>query len=396
MAGYSDLPYRLICREHGAPDCATEAMLDRQMLLDGKLRRRLVQLTDEDHPVAVQIMGNDPAVMAQAAKVLCEMGFDVIDLNFACPVRKVISRKRGGHMMRQPQRSLEIVRAVLDVVRDRPVTLKLRRAYLESDQECEAFWTIARGAFDARAAGLCVHARSVEQKYMGHADWSFLSAVKRAFPDRTIIGSGDLHTADDALRMIQETGVDGVGPPVGRSAIRGFPARPRPGRRPGTVSPARGRAGPRGALAALRDVLQGPRRPPRTQHDAKVRNQIRPDAPTPQQGPQRVRGHQLRRPMAGRTGGVLLLSLVTGGSFRLLGRPVDGVEQDVLHDPVGGAFNVVAGVVPVDRRALVAHQPGVGNVLPAEENRGLIVLHHGLERGAFPFRSAFVRLGPNT
>ncbi len=113
-------------------------------------------------------------------------------------------------MMRQPQRSLEIVRAVLDVVRDRPVTLKLRRAYLESDQECEAFWTIARGAFDAGAAGLCVHARSVEQKYMGHADWSFLSAVKRAFPDRTIIGSGDLHTADDALRMIQETGVDGV------------------------------------------------------------------------------------------------------------------------------------------------------------------------------------------
>ena len=210
LAGYSDLPYRLICREHGAPDCATEAMLDRQMLLDGKLRRRLVQLTDEDHPVAAQIMGNDPAVMAQAARVLCEMGFDVIDLNFACPVRKVISRKRGGHMMRQPQRSLEIVRAVLDLVRDRPVTLKLRRAYLESDKEGEAFWTIARGAFDAGVAGLCVHARSVEQKYMGHADWSFLSGVKRAFPDRTIIGSGDLHTAADALRMIQETGVDGV------------------------------------------------------------------------------------------------------------------------------------------------------------------------------------------
>jgi nifR3 family TIM-barrel protein len=210
LAGYSDLPYRLICREHGSPYCATEAMLDRQMLLDGKLRRRLVQLTDEDHPAAAQIMGNDPAVMSQAAKVLCEMGFDVIDLNFACPVRKVISRRRGGHMMRTPQRTLEIVRAVLDVVRDRPVTLKLRRAYLQSDLTCEAFWEIARGAFQAGAAALCVHARSVEQKYMGQADWGFLSAVKQAFPDKTIIGSGDIHCAADALRMIEATGVDGV------------------------------------------------------------------------------------------------------------------------------------------------------------------------------------------
>ncbi len=138
------------------------------------------------------------------------MGFDVIDLNFACPVRKVISRRRGGHMMRQPTRSLEIIRSVLAAVPDKPVTVKLDRAYLESDLTYDDFWTIARGAFDAGAAALCVHARSVEQKYMGQADWAFLSAVRQSFPDRTIIGSGDVHSAADALRMIQETGVDGV------------------------------------------------------------------------------------------------------------------------------------------------------------------------------------------
>jgi len=210
LAGYSDLPYRLICRSCSAPYCATEAMLDRQLLLDGKLRRRLVKLDDADHPVAGQIMGSDPAVMAGAAAALSGMGFDVIDLNFACPVRKVVSKKRGGYMMNQPGRVLEIVHAVLKSVPDRPVTLKLRRAFRETDHACADFWKIARGAFEAGVAGISVHARSVDQKYMGRADWSFLSLVKREFPDRTILGSGDVHTAADALRMIEQTGVDGV------------------------------------------------------------------------------------------------------------------------------------------------------------------------------------------
>lgn len=209
LAGYSDLPYRLICRSCGSAYALTEAMLDRQMLLEGKLRRRLVKLSPEDHPVGGQIMGNDPSVMAQSARVLCEMGFDVIDLNFACPVRKVLSRRRGGFMMGQPAKVLDVVRAVVDAV-DRPVTLKLRRAFEESDTTYEAFWQMARGAFDAGVAAICVHARSVSQKYTGQADWSFLKAVKKEFPDRVIIGSGDVHSAADAIAMMQQTGVDGV------------------------------------------------------------------------------------------------------------------------------------------------------------------------------------------
>jgi nifR3 family TIM-barrel protein len=209
LAGYSDHPYRMICRRLGAPYCATEAMLDRQMLLDGKLRRRLVHLTDEDHPIAGQIMGNDPAVMAASARELCLMGFDVVDLNFACPVRKVLSRRRGGWMMSQPDRVIEITRAVAAVV-DRPLTLKLRRAFQTADQVHDAFWRIAEAAFDAGVAAICVHGRSVEQKYTGKADWEFIASVKRRFAGRTILGSGDILTPADAIAMLRQTGVDGV------------------------------------------------------------------------------------------------------------------------------------------------------------------------------------------
>jgi nifR3 family TIM-barrel protein len=155
-------------------------------------------------------MGNDPAVMARAAARLSRLGFDVIDLNFACPVKKVLARKRGGYLMSDPARALEIVAAVLEAVPERPVTLKLRRAYAERGAAPGAFWKITDEALRAGISGICVHARTVEQKYMGTADWGFLAQVKRDFPKDTILGSGDVRTARDALRMIEETGVDGV------------------------------------------------------------------------------------------------------------------------------------------------------------------------------------------
>jgi len=215
LAGYSDLPFRLLCRSLGAPFCTTEALLDRQVMIEKRVRRRMTRLDDADHPVAGQIMGSEPEVMAEAAVKLAEMGFDVIDLNFACPVRKVVSKKRGGFLMSRPGETLEIVRAVVRAVPARPVTVKLRRSFLETDTSGDEFREIARGSFDAGVAAVTVHARSVDQKYKGRADWEFLARAKREFPDRTIIGSGDVHTAADALRMLEETGVDGV------SAARG-------------------------------------------------------------------------------------------------------------------------------------------------------------------------------
>jgi nifR3 family TIM-barrel protein len=211
LAGYSDLAYRKICRRLGSPYCATEAMLDTLMLADGRLRRRLVKLADDDHPVAGQIMGCTPESMAAAAVVLSEMGFDVIDLNFACPVRKVLGRRRGGWMMGQPGLVIDIIGRVLDAVGGkRPVTIKLRRAFHEDDREYAAFYDIARFAYGAGVASVCVHARSVTQKYTGKADWSFLADARRAFPGRTMLGSGDVFTPADAIAMIQQTGVNGV------------------------------------------------------------------------------------------------------------------------------------------------------------------------------------------
>jgi len=139
-----------------------------------------------DHPVAGQIVGNKPEEMAGATRTLDELGFDVIDLNFACPVRKALGRKRGGFLMSEPENAIAITRAVCGAT-DKPVTLKLRQKFAKSDSE-DAFFRIAEGAFDAGAAGICAHARSVEQKYAGPADWDFLARVKAHFGDKTILG----------------------------------------------------------------------------------------------------------------------------------------------------------------------------------------------------------------
>ena len=206
LTGYSDLVYRLICREFGAPYCATEMMLDKLLLIRGKVRSRMFKITPEDHPVAGQLIGNDPATMVEAARGLAEMNFDVIDLNFACPVRKALSRRRGGHLMSKPEQVLEIVRAVRAAV-DKPVTLKLRQKYRSDDNE-DNFWRIAEGAFEAGVSAIFVHARSVEVKYFGPADWAFLRKVREHFADKTIIGSGDALTPQKALDMLEQTGVN--------------------------------------------------------------------------------------------------------------------------------------------------------------------------------------------
>lgn len=209
MAGYTDLPYRLICRRLGAGYCTTEMMLDRMVLLAGrKLQVRMMALSGEDHPVGGQLIGNDPLEMARAAEALAKNGFDVIDLNFACPVRKALSRKRGGYMLTQPRLCAEIVKAVVAAA-GRPVTLKIRQRF-KNDHDSAAFFEIADSAFAAGIAALCVHARSVEAKYTGRADWDFLASARQRYPDKTLIGSGDVLTPKLALDMLQKTGMSAV------------------------------------------------------------------------------------------------------------------------------------------------------------------------------------------
>jgi len=215
LAGYTDLAYRTVCRELGAPFCSTEMMLDRQLLLPGKLRRRLVRIGQDDHPIAGQIIGSDPGTMAAAAAELCRSGFDVIDVNLACPARKVLRRRRGGYLLRVPELALRIIQAVVAAA-DRPVTVKLRTGFDAAGGET-AFWRIAEGAFEAGVAALCVHARTVEQRYTGRADWGFLARVKAHFATGCIIGSGDVDGPAKVVEMVRRTGADGVA--IARAAI---------------------------------------------------------------------------------------------------------------------------------------------------------------------------------
>lgn len=218
LAGYSDLAFRRLCRRMGAEYCTTEMMLDRCVSIRGRQQVTLVATDEGDHPVAGQLVGNDPATMARGAGELCEKGFDVIDLNFACPVNKALRRRRGGYMMQQPAEVVEIVRAVVKVGKQhgRPVTLKVRKQFTGDDGE-KAFWRLAEGAYQAGAAAITIHARSVEQKYAGPADWDFLRRVKERFADWPVIGSGDVSSPAAALNMLRETHVDGVA--VARGAL---------------------------------------------------------------------------------------------------------------------------------------------------------------------------------
>jgi len=156
-------------------------------------------------------MGAEPEAFAQAADALVEAGYDVVDINFGCPVRKVLGRCRGGFLLSQPETALAIVRSVHGAVAGRtPVTVKMRRGMDDSTESERNFFIILDGAFSIGVAAATVHGRTVEQRYAGPSQWAFLMRVKRHVGDRVILGSGDLFTARDCLRMMAETGVDGV------------------------------------------------------------------------------------------------------------------------------------------------------------------------------------------
>lgn len=217
LAGYSDMAMRVVARRRGCPYAVTEALLDQVLLRGGRGLEKGAILCAEDHPVAGQLMGSDPHELAAAAKVLRECGFDVIDLNFACPVRKVMGRCRGGYLLSDPDAAVEILRRVRDAVPG-PMSLKLRRALNEKPQAAEWFERVFAEACRLELVAIAVHGRTVEQKYTGRACWDFLRNLKARTPAHvTLFGSGDVFTAADASRMYAYTGVDGVW--IARGAI---------------------------------------------------------------------------------------------------------------------------------------------------------------------------------
>ena len=216
LAGYSDMAMRVVARRRGCPYAVTEALLDRVLLKGGRGLEKGAILCDADHPVAGQLMGSEADELAAAAGILLEAGFDVIDLNFACPVRKVMGRCRGGYLLSDPAQAIQIMRRVRDAVCG-PLTIKLRRALDESAQAADWFSAIFAEAVALKFAAIAVHGRTVEQKYTGKANWEFLRQLKSANRGTVIFGSGDVFSAQDALDMYQQTGLDGIW--VARGAI---------------------------------------------------------------------------------------------------------------------------------------------------------------------------------
>ena len=267
LAGYSDAAMRIIARRHGCPLCVTEALLDRTLLAGGRgfAKADLGELHDnvpggeDDHPLVGQIMGSDPGEMAAAAIKMVEQGarkakeyrllaegvaigngqlaiertgdraalaipsdpiancqlpiasFQAIDMNLACPVKKISRKARGGHWLAEPDGAIEILRAVRDALPESvPCTLKIRRSYDDTPEMARNFMRIFDAAYDLGYAWATVHARTVQQKYIGPSRWDLLRDIIALRPGRVVFGSGDIWKVEDIFRMIGYTGVAGV------------------------------------------------------------------------------------------------------------------------------------------------------------------------------------------
>ncbi len=268
LAGYSDAAMRIVARRHGCPMCVTEALLDRTLLAGGRgfAKADLGEIDnnvpggEEDHPLVGQIMGSEPAEMAAGAVKMVEQGqrkdrdyrklaelgnrhsaigmrssddsasidcrttnddcrtFAAIDVNLACPVKKIARKARGGHWLAEPEGAIAILQAVRDAVPDGvPVSVKIRRSFDDTEEMARNFHRIADAAFAMGCAWITVHGRTVQQKYIGPSRWDLLREIARAYPDNLIFGSGDIWEASDIFRMLDYTGVAAVG--VARGCI---------------------------------------------------------------------------------------------------------------------------------------------------------------------------------
>ncbi|MGL6226510.1 MAG: tRNA dihydrouridine synthase [Thermoguttaceae bacterium] len=225
LSGYSDPPMRKIAKKLGAPFTLCEVLLDQFVLSVSKGRKAklYIKVEEEDHPCGAQIMGNEPDMYVQSALKLVQCGFDLIDLNFACPVKKVLGRLRGGHFLRDPKSALEIVAKVRDALPPSiPLTVKLRKGFDESEESRERFYELLNGAIARGVCGITLHGRTVRQRYEGESDWAFVREVKqhllqKGHKDIPLIGSGDLLSPEIAVLRLKESGIDGIA--LARGAI---------------------------------------------------------------------------------------------------------------------------------------------------------------------------------
>lgn len=205
MAGVTDLPFRLLCKEQGCGLMCTEMVSAKALLYKNKNTKSILETKPEERPIAVQLFGSDPEIMAEIAHQLEEGPFDIIDINMGCPVPKIVNNGEGSALMKDPKKVEAILSAMVKRVK-KPVTVKFRKGF--NDQSVNAV-EIAKIAEGCGVSAVAVHGRTREQYYSGKADWSIIRQVKEAVKI-PVLGNGDIFGPEDAKRMIDETGCDGV------------------------------------------------------------------------------------------------------------------------------------------------------------------------------------------